>query len=76
MNILVLLVPAALLLGGLALLGFFWALRHDQFGDPKGHAARIISDRYDDHPAEDADIPDTATLPAARNPLDAPRRAP
>jgi len=72
MNILVILVPAALFLGGLALLGFFWALRHDQFGDPKGHAARILSDRYDDHPAEAADIPDTA----ARNPLDAPRRAP
>ncbi|HRO13342.1 cbb3-type cytochrome oxidase assembly protein CcoS [Amaricoccus sp.] len=53
MNILVLLVPAALFLGGLALLGFFWALRHDQFDDPRGHAERILSDRYDDHPADD-----------------------
>ena len=53
MNILVLLVPAALILGGLALFGFFWALRHDQFDDPSGHAQRILSDRYDDHPADD-----------------------
>ena len=53
MNVLVLLVPAALILGGLAILGFFWALRHNQFDDPSGEAARILSDRYDDHPADE-----------------------
>ena len=53
MNVLVLLMPAALILGGLALLGFFWALRHNQFDDPRGHATRILSDRYDDHPADE-----------------------
>ena len=65
MNILVILVPAALLLGLLALLGFFWALRHDQFDDPSGHATRILSDRYDDHPAE--------TKPPAPEPPTEPR---
>jgi cbb3-type cytochrome oxidase maturation protein len=53
MNILVILIPAALFLGLLALGGFFWALRHNQFDDPRGHATRILSDRYDDHPAGD-----------------------
>jgi cbb3-type cytochrome oxidase maturation protein len=53
MNILVILIPAALFLGLLALGGFFWALRHNQFDDPRGHATRILSDRYDDHPADD-----------------------
>jgi len=53
MNILIILIPAALALGGFALAGFFWALRHDQFDDPQGQAARILSDRYDDHPADD-----------------------
>lgn len=57
MNVLVLLMPAALILGGLALLGFFWALRHNQFDDPSGHATRILSDRYDDHPADEAPPP-------------------
>jgi cbb3-type cytochrome oxidase maturation protein len=54
-NILVVLIPAALVLGLLGLLAFFWALRHNQFEDPKGQAARILSDRYDDHPAEPGD---------------------
>jgi cbb3-type cytochrome oxidase maturation protein len=53
MNILALLIPASVLLGGLALAGFLWLLRHDQFDDPDGHAARILSDRYDDRPADD-----------------------
>lgn len=52
MNILVLLIPVSLLLGGLALVAFFWMLRADQFEDPEGQAHRVLSDRYDDHPAE------------------------
>jgi cbb3-type cytochrome oxidase maturation protein len=51
-NILVVLIPASLFLGLLALAAFFWMLRRDQFGDPEGHAARILSDRYDDQPAD------------------------
>jgi cbb3-type cytochrome oxidase maturation protein len=55
MNILAILIPVSLLLGGVGLAGFLWLLRHDQFGDPEGDAACILSDRYDDHPADDPD---------------------
>ena len=65
MNVLALLIPASVFLGLLGLAGFLWLLRHDQFEDPEGHAARILSDRYDDAPAED--------VPAPRAPADAPR---
>jgi cbb3-type cytochrome oxidase maturation protein len=57
MNILALLIPASLFLGLLALAAFLWLLRNDQFEDPDGHATRILSDRYDDHPADDAGRP-------------------
>ena len=53
MNILAVLIPASLFLGLLGLAGFLWALRTNQYDDPKGDAARILSDRYDDHPADD-----------------------
>jgi cbb3-type cytochrome oxidase maturation protein len=52
-NILTLLIPVTLGLGLLGLAAFFWALRNNQFEDPKGEAERILSDRYDDHPAPD-----------------------
>jgi cbb3-type cytochrome oxidase maturation protein len=42
MTILLLLIPAALAIGGLGLAAFFWALRHGQFDDPEGNAARIL----------------------------------
>jgi cbb3-type cytochrome oxidase maturation protein len=42
MTILLLLIPAALTIGGLGLAGFFWALRNGQFDDPEGNAARIL----------------------------------
>jgi cbb3-type cytochrome oxidase maturation protein len=72
-NILVILIPAALVLGLIALLGFFWALRHNQFEDPSGQAARILSDRYDDHPAEDSAAPRRPPgQRPPRNPLDDP----
>lgn len=61
MNVLALLIPASVFLGLLGLAGFLWLLRHDQFEDPEGHAARILSDRYDDAPAED---PRPAPTPA------------
>ena len=55
MSILVLLVPVALLLGLVGLGAFFWALRHQQFDDPAGHAARILAPDYDHHPAGEDD---------------------
>jgi cbb3-type cytochrome oxidase maturation protein len=42
MTILLLLIPAALAIGGLGLVAFFWALRNGQFEDPEGNAARIL----------------------------------
>lgn len=53
MNILALLIPASVVLGLVGLAAFLWLLRHDQFEDPEGQAARILSDRYDDAPADD-----------------------
>jgi cbb3-type cytochrome oxidase maturation protein len=45
MDSLLILVPAALLLGLLGLVAFLWALRNGQFDDPEGSAGRIL---YDD----------------------------
>jgi cbb3-type cytochrome oxidase maturation protein len=47
MTILLLLIPAALAIGGLGLAAFFWALRDGQFDDPDGNAARILMDDDD-----------------------------
>ena len=50
MNVLVLLIPVSLFLGGLGLVFFFWAMRAHQFDDPDGDAARILRRDFDDHP--------------------------
>lgn len=52
MNVLIILIPVSLLLGGIGLVGFLWLLRANQYEDPEGQATRILSDRYDDRPAE------------------------
>ncbi|HEU5046454.1 MAG TPA: cbb3-type cytochrome oxidase assembly protein CcoS [Rickettsiales bacterium] len=44
MSVLLYLIPLALLLGSIALIAFFWALRNEQFDDPKGNAERILRD--------------------------------
>ncbi len=48
MSILVYLIPIALVLGGLGLVGFFWALRSGQFEDLDGAAERVLFDDTDD----------------------------
>lgn len=48
MNILLMLIPVALVLGGLGLAGFIWALKSGQFDDLDGAAARILLDDEDD----------------------------
>lgn len=53
MNVLVVLIPVSLFLGGLGLLFFFWAMRANQFDDPDGDAARILRRDFDDHPKND-----------------------
>lgn len=50
MDVLVYLIPVSLLLGGVGLGAFFWSLRARQYEDPKGDAARILSNDYDDYP--------------------------
>lgn len=51
MNILIFLVPAALLLGLLGLIGFLWSLRTGQYDDLEGAAERILFD--EDEPERD-----------------------
>ncbi len=52
MDVLVYLIPASLLLGGLGLGAFFWALRGRQFDDPEGDANRILTGDFDDKPKD------------------------
>ncbi|MGF1500964.1 MAG: cbb3-type cytochrome oxidase assembly protein CcoS [Paracoccaceae bacterium] len=42
MNILAVLIPISLLLGGIGLAAFLWALRTNQYDDLEGDAARIL----------------------------------
>ncbi|VAW12327.1 Type cbb3 cytochrome oxidase biogenesis protein CcoS, involved in heme b insertion [hydrothermal vent metagenome] len=57
MNILVYLIPLALLLGLGGLAVFLWALRTGQFDDLEGDAHRILDDSHDQRPIEDKDVP-------------------
>jgi cbb3-type cytochrome oxidase maturation protein len=50
MTILMFLIPVALLLGGLGLFAFLWALHSGQYEDLDGAASRILFD--DDNPNE------------------------
>ncbi len=50
MEILGILIPISLVLGGLGLAAFVWALRGRQYEDPKGDAERILSKEWDDRP--------------------------
>ena len=50
MNILTVLIPVSLVLGGLGLLFFVFTLKSNQYEDPDGDAQRILSDEYDDKP--------------------------
>ncbi|WP_347863561.1 MULTISPECIES: cbb3-type cytochrome oxidase assembly protein CcoS [Planktomarina] len=44
MNVLVILIPVSLLLGGLGLAAFIWSVRSGQYEDDQGNAARILFD--------------------------------
>lgn len=50
MEILTILIPVSLLLGGVGLAAFFWALKKGQFDDPQGDANRILTKDWDDRP--------------------------
>lgn len=77
MNVLVYLIPVALLLGGLGLVGFLWTLRTGHYEDLQGQATRILSDRYDDHPADEEPADTGAEAGKSRlTPPDAPPTTP
>ncbi len=44
MNVLVFLIPLALILGGTWLFAFLWTMRNGQYDDMEGPAWRILSD--------------------------------
>ncbi len=44
MNVLVFMLPGAMLLAGIALAAFVWSLKSGQFDDPAGDAARVLLD--------------------------------
>ncbi|MFI4933598.1 MAG: cbb3-type cytochrome oxidase assembly protein CcoS [Caulobacterales bacterium] len=50
MTILLFLAPASLTLALIGLGAFWWTVKHGQYEDPAGDAARILSDRYDETP--------------------------
>lgn len=45
MNVLLILMPAAIALGGLGLVAFLWSLRSNQYEDLEGEAERILFER-------------------------------
>lgn len=53
---LLLLIPAALLLGALGLAAFIWALRSGQFDDLEGAALRILNED-EDHTGTGEEVP-------------------
>ncbi len=44
MNVLIYLIPVALFLGFLGLLGFLWSMKSGQYEDLDGAAVRVLSD--------------------------------
>ena len=54
MNVLVLLIPVSLVLGGLGLCGFLWTLKNAQYDDLEGDAWRILGDA-DEGPGDAGD---------------------
>lgn len=44
MNVLIIMIPAALALAAAGLAAFIWSLRSGQFDDPAGAAARVLID--------------------------------
>ncbi len=50
MGILMMLAPMSLFLGLLGVGAFWWTLKHHQYEDPAGDAARILIDDPEDRP--------------------------
>lgn len=50
MEVLTVLIPVSLFLGGIGLLAFVWTLSKGQYDDPAGDSQRILNDEFDDTP--------------------------
>jgi cbb3-type cytochrome oxidase maturation protein len=50
MTVMFFLIPIALLMGFVGLLGFLWAVKNNQYEDLEGHGARILIKDFDDLP--------------------------
>jgi len=50
MNIFMLLAPMSVFLGLLGVGAFWWSLKHGQYDDPAGDAARILIEDPEDRP--------------------------
>ena len=50
MEIIAILIPVSLFLGGVGLAAFFWAMRTRQFDDPEGDANRVLTKEWADKP--------------------------
>lgn len=50
MEVLGILIPVSLALGGVGLMAFLWAMKTRQFEDPEGDANRILTGEWDDTP--------------------------
>ncbi|MEM7224501.1 MAG: cbb3-type cytochrome oxidase assembly protein CcoS [Pseudomonadota bacterium] len=59
MSALVYLIPISLILGAVALFTFLWTLKHGQYEDMEGAAARILTD--EDKPLPQDDDPKEAS---------------
>jgi cbb3-type cytochrome oxidase maturation protein len=60
MEVLVFLVPLALTLGAIGLMGFLWSLKNGQYDDLEGAGWRAIADD-ESAPEEPAPVPSTET---------------
>ncbi|MBM3556783.1 MAG: cbb3-type cytochrome oxidase assembly protein CcoS [Alphaproteobacteria bacterium] len=56
MNVLLVLIPGALILGLIGLAGLLWALRSGQFDDLDGAANRILFENDPQDPKEDKHV--------------------
>ncbi len=50
MEVLAILIPVSLFLGGVGLVAFFWTLKKGQYDDPEGDSRRILDTSWDDRP--------------------------
>jgi cbb3-type cytochrome oxidase maturation protein len=60
MEVLVFLVPLALTLGAIGLMGFLWSLKNGQYDDLEGAGWRAIADE-EPVPEESVPVPSTGT---------------